>query len=179
MIEENYLKMKNEYIDSIKRWITEEGEVSPHITIFACLRDNPEDIALIHVPVQGVFMSTEKSKEEFVTNIIPKIAIEVKKKFIPKGVAWTSEVWIRVFDKKEGVPEDWKSKPIDEEALVINIEFESDKELLVYNIIRNGKQINEEGEIKDHVEIIKKELGDWETMTGRFTDLYKKIVADS
>ena len=178
MTEDKYLEIKDGYVNNIKKYIAEEGNIFPHLTIFANPKDNPEENAIIHVPIESKFMASEETKEHFMKEVVPTLAIELKKKFIPKGVAWTSEAWVRVFDKEEGVSKDWKSKPIKKEVLIINIEFEYKKEFLLFEIKRHGKQVNEEGNLTDYVELVEEDFSGAESMSGRFTNLYQKIIAD-
>ena len=178
MTEDKYLEIKDGYVNNIKKYIAEEGNIFPHLTIFANPKDNPEENAIIHVPIEGKFMASEEAKEHFMEEVVPGLAIELKKRFIPKGVAWTSEAWVRVFDKEEAMPEDWKSKPIQKEVLIINIEFEHKKDFLLFEIKRHGKQVNEDGNLTDYVELIEENISGAESMGGRFTNLYQKIIAD-
>jgi len=112
--------------------------------------------------------------------VLPKVFKELKKRFIPHGIAWAAEAWMRVADKNfNSSKDDWKSIPIRKEVIMISIESEDGNEFFMYEIKRSGKQVNSDGEFVDIVElerfddeVIKKSP---EQITGRFTGLFKKF----
>ena len=181
MTEEKYQELKEEYVGNIKRVMTELGFIRPHLTVFGKHVDEEkkDKDALVHIEVRDEFMRSENMKESFVQEIIPEIAGKIKKLVSPYGVAWTSEAWVRTAGKEEGVPDNWKTIPIDGEILMVNMDFENKSEMLVYDIKRNGKQVTEDGDIVDHVELIEKDMKEASGWGGRFTGLLKKFKAGS
>lgn len=179
MTEENYLSIKEDYISHIKDYVNETGGLFPHITIFAEIREPKDELetkpALIHIPIPDQFMSDDEKKEEFVTDVLPGIIKEVRKKFIPKGVAWAAEAWLRMADKKDDVS-DYKKLPIKKEVIIITIESESKNDSYIYEIVRTGKQVNSEGELVDAVKLEEMEsFKNPDQMGGRFSGLFKKF----
>ena len=179
MTEEKYQELKKEYVNNIKRVMTELGGIRPHITVFGSHIDEKQKDkdALIHIEVRDEFMRSETMKEGFVQVIIPEIAGKIKEMVVPYGVAWTSEAWVRTATKEQGVPDNWKELPIEREILMISMEFTHKKEMLIYEIKRKGKQVNEDGDLVDHIDLIEEDFSSVEAMTGRFTNLLEKFTA--
>jgi len=179
MTEEKYQELKKEYVGNIKRVMTELGFIRPHLTVFGTHVDEEKESkdALIHIEIRDEFMRSETMKEGFVQVIIPEIAKKIKDIVVPYGVAWTSEAWVRTATKEQGVPDDWKELPIEREILMISMEFTHKKEMLIYEIKRKGKQVNEDGDLVDHIDLIEEDFSSVEAMTGRFTNLLEKFTA--
>jgi hypothetical protein len=57
------------------------------------------------------------------------------------------------------------------------MQFNDRKDLITFDIVRNGKQVNDDGDLIDKVELIETDLkGD--SFSGRLSDLYEKFVID-
>jgi len=171
MTEEKYQELKQEYVGNIKRVMTELGFIRPHLTVFGSHKDEEikDKDALVHIEVRDEFMRSETMKEGFVQVILPEIAEKIKEMIVPYGVAWTSEAWVRTAAKEQGVPDNWKELPIEKEVLMVSMEFTNKKEMLIYEIKRNGKQVNEDGDLVDHIDLLEQDFSNAEGMTGRFT----------
>jgi hypothetical protein len=184
MTKEQYHDLQDDYIQHILEYVKDNGNLFPHISIFADIIDPKEEEmdkpALIHIPIDDEYMKDEDSKDEFVDEVLPKVFKELKKRFIPHGIAWAAEAWMRVVDKNFNPSKDnWKSIPVRKEVIMISIESEDGNEFFMYEIKRSGKQVNSDGEFVDIVElerfndeVIKKSP---EQITGRFTGLFKKF----
>ena len=171
MTEEKYQELKEEYVGNIKKFMTDLGSMFPHISVFGDHKDEEKKDAIVHIQVPEEFMKSEQMKETFVRDVVPKIAEKIREKFIPYGVAWTSEAWVRTAQKDQGVPDNWKELPIEKEILLVNMEFTHKKEMVIYEIKRNGKQVNENGDLVDHIDLIEETMSGAEKMSGRFTGL--------
>ena len=176
MTEERYNDLKEGYVNNIKKFITEMGDIFPHITVFGLHKEDQSRNAIIHIPIEDEYMRSEERKEAFINEVLPQIAKKLKEQFIPEGVAWTSEAWVREAEKDAGVPDNWKELPIKREVLFINLEFEHKKEMIVYEIKRVGKQVNEDGDIVDHVDLIEQDFSKGESSGGRLVGLYEKFI---
>lgn len=180
MTEEKYQELKEEYIGNIKQFMTDMGSIFPHISVFANHKDDEEKKdAIVHIQVPEEFMRSEQMKETFVQDVIPEIAKKIREKFIPYGVAWTSEAWVRTATKDEAVPNNWKDLPIDKEILMVSMEFVHKKEFIIFDIKRNGKQVNEDGDLVDHVDLLEQDFSGADGMSGRFTGLLEKFTVRS
>jgi len=181
MTQDQFNTLKEDFITNIREYVTENGSIFPHISIFADVR-NPsteeENIpALIHIPIPDELMMDDEGKDKFVNKVFPKIAEEVKKKFVPTALAWTAEAWVRTMDKNKDLEKtNWKELPIEKEVVIITIESNDDKKCVIYDIIRNGKQITPEGDMVDKVELIEaKNLAHPDGIGGRFSGLFAKL----
>lgn len=182
MTEEIYLTLKENYIDYIKYYVAETGGLFPHITIFAEVRHPKEDekdkTALIHIPIPDQYMSNDDGKETFIVEVLPDIIKEVKKMFIPKGVAWAAEAWLRMADKKDDIT-DYKKLPIKKEVVIITIESENKNDSFIYEMLREGKQVNSIGDLVDVVNLKQIEkFSNPDSLGGRFSGLFKKFNND-
>ena len=122
-------------------------------------------------------MENEETKDEFINDVLPDVFKSLKKKFIPVGVAWASEAWMRVADKDFNPnTDDWKAVPIKKEIIIITIESEFDNTCITYEIKRNGSQVNSDGELTSSIELEKlDEMASPTSVGGRFTGLFKKL----
>ena len=109
--------------------------------------------------------------------MLPEIASSLKESFITTGVAWASEAWLRSSHIDDKQPENWKDMPIKKEVLMVSMESAFGNETSVYEIVRNGMKVTEEG-LSDTIELIKDEELSGENLNfeGRFTGLYKKFI---
>ena len=179
MTEEKYNDMKSSYKELVKKMMIEMGGLNPHITVLGVHKEDGHD-SIIHVPIESKYMKSEDTKDLFVDEVVPEIAKELTKRFEVKAVGWAAEAWMRTANKEEGLPENWKDLPIKKEVLIMTIESDAHNETIIMEIIRNGKQVNAEGDLIDAIELIElEELNDGAQAGGRFTGLYKKFTANS
>lgn len=182
---ENIEVLKNDYIKFIKDTIQETGGLYPSFTVFSEIKGEYEEdkpkIGLIHIPIPGKFIEDVDSKDELVNEVLPEISKTVKENFIPYALAWASEVWVRRISKDDAKKFGNKLDQLIEsaekvEAVFINIESEFDNNVYVYEIKREGKQINSDGDLVDQISLIEaSDLTESVTegsMSGRFANLF-------
>ena len=177
MTQDDFKDLKQTYIEHIQQYIKDVGNLFPHITVFADIKDAKEDDkpAIIHIPIPEEFMETDDLKDKFLEEVLPGVFKAVKAEFIPIGVAWGAEAWVRTVEKN-AVVKDYKKLPIEKEVIFISIETKDKHETLVYDIERNGKQVHPDGSITDIIQLTEaKESGMSSGVTGRFTELYKLL----
>ena len=176
---------KELYLKNIKRYIAAEGSLFPHFVVFGERKTKSEteedpDFALIHIPIPDEYMENNETKDKFVEDVIPEIAKEVTKKYTCEAVGFAAEAWIRVANSDKELP-NWKELPIKKEVVFINIESKDNTLFRVYNINRLGKQVNENGDLTDHVELEEDAVlstMDGSSVTGRMSGLYKKFTEE-
>jgi hypothetical protein len=182
MTEEEFKILKEDYLELITKMITESGGLSPSFTILGTHRPDGKS-AICLVPIDSKYMKDEASKDQFIDKMVPEIAEKVRERIDIHAIGWASEAWMRVADAKTVDPDkgidDWKSIPIKAEILIVSIDSEEHKETLIKEIVRKGKQVNEDGHLIDLIELI--DIPGYEdkpmhAATGRFTDLYKKFT---
>lgn len=181
MTKEKYFDLQEDYIEHILDYVKESGNLFPHISIFADMlkpkEDEKDKPALIHIPIDNKFMENDETKNEFVNDILPDVFKSLKEKFIPVGVAWAAEAWMRIPEKGfNSDKDDWKAVPIRKEIIMINIESEFGNTCFMYEIKRLGVQVTADGELTDSVELIKlDELDSPSNIGGRFSGLFNKF----
>jgi hypothetical protein len=114
----------------------------------------------------------------FIEEIVPSVFKSITERFIPAGMAWASEAWMRIADANTFDPkrDNYKNIPIKKEVLFISIETDYINETRIYDIERKGKQVNADGELIDHITLIEnQELKAPDKVEGRFAGLYKKL----
>lgn len=182
MTTEEYNSIKKGYLELVTKIMTESGSMMSSFTVLGIQKDDGKN-AIVHVPIEPKFLKTEEAKEDFMNEVVPEIAKEIRERFDIKAVAWASEAWLRTADAKtttrEQLRQDWKSLPIKKEVLIITIESEDRNDIFISEIVRKGKQVNEDGELTDIIELVDLPEYNQEGMQageGRFTDLYKKFT---
>jgi hypothetical protein len=183
MTKEKYEDIKDDYVQHIIDYVENHGGLFPHISVFADVI-NPKDDehkdkpALIHIPIDDDFMKDEESKDKFVDEILPDVFKTLKEKFIPQGIAWAAEAWMRIADKSfDPDKQDYKKLPIKKEVIMINIESKNTNDCFIYEIQREGKQVNADGSLVDTVKLLKLDnmSGNMPVGGGRFTGLFNKF----
>lgn len=180
MTDQIYQNLKNQYIVNITESLVETGEFPTQISVFGTHRsEEMKDVdGVIHIPIPSEFMKSGEQKDLFMTKMLPQIAEKVKEFIIPCGIAWASEAWLRTLSKDSEVPENWKEIPIEKEVLIVNLDFGEITEMLMYEIMRKGKQVNSSGILVDHIELKEAPvMTSGEAVGGRFTGLYKKFIS--
>ena len=183
MTPEDFKELKDEYLDHIKSQLSEEGGLIPHFTVFADMIEKDEESdddnrkAVIHLMVPSDLIDTDEGKDIIVEEILPKMMTKIKSKFIPHGIAWASEAWMRIADKDfNPKKDDFKTIKVKKEVLFISLETKDTAEAFVYEIKRNGKQVNAEGNLVDKVDLIEiPDIKDMNSSEGRLSGLFKKL----
>lgn len=183
MTPEKYEDIKKAYIEYITDLMTDMGSLYPHVTVFADQKkpknEDEKKPAIIHIPIPEQLIDTDEGKETFVSEILPEVFKKLKEDFIPSGVAWASEAWMRIIEKHDEMPENYKDIPISKEVIILTIDTATDEneELFIYEVKRDGKQVNQFGDFVDKVELIlQPELSKgYDRMKGRFSKLFKKF----
>ena len=182
MDNEEYIEIKDMFVDHVKNYMTNTGGMQPHITVYAKYKkDDDSELSgrngIIHIPIPGEYFESEDKKDEFMDNVMPSISKQIKTKFLVQAVGWASEAWMRTADKKDNLS-NYKKLPIKKEILIITLESEKHNDFITFEIIRKGKKVNEDGDLVDDVELL--EMTDLNTsgeakIGGRFSGLYDMI----
>lgn len=177
MTKEQFIEMKEGYLDDMKSMLLENGNISATITIIG---EQKEDLAssIVHIPLPDQIVNSDDGKQMFVDRIIPEISKKINQKFNIHAVAWASEAWMREAHVDDYNPDkdNYKDLPIKKEILIITIDTETATESYMYEIVRMSIAPN--GDLVDKVDLV--EIPDMSqalgSSTGRFSGLYKKFT---
>jgi hypothetical protein len=155
--------MRGEFVDSVIRMVKGEGFLAPFMGLFALNSDKKKTLMI--VPLDGDYLHEEK--DLFFEDIVPALRDRLHDQgFKIYAVCLASEAWARVtnaadFDYTE---EAIKALP-KEEILIITYLAEDEKVITLFDLVRDGKAVNQEGNIIDYV-----------TLTERNEDEDSRIV---
>lgn len=174
MTKELLKQATDSYIENVKKEIEEMGGMYPHLVLFGTHKSNPDVPGIIHVPVNNEFMADGTSKDVFVEVVIPDVAEEVKKGFDIEAVAWASEAWLQ----------NAKDKNERKECFVIHFEYSDKTHMIMHEMIRTGKKVNEKGELIDIIDLVpiddllvdKISKSEKHQSEGRFSNLLRHFV---
>lgn len=181
MTDEQFIEIKGEYFENMKRILLDTGNIQPTVTIIG-LHKEKQKPAIVHIPLPASIANSDRKKQMFVDEMIPELSKKVNERFTVDAVCFASEAWMRTAEKDEFDPEvdNYKELPIKKEILIITIENKNGTECSIYEIKRNGKSVNPDGDIVDYIELEK--LPDLEkpySLTeGRFSKLYEKFIKE-
>ncbi len=165
----NTKKISEDFID--------KGRMNIHITMLV-YDTKEEDFADAIVKIPDEFLMSDSGKNMF-AEIAPFVmGLAATNNKVPLCFSWASEAWIRVMkDENNGkVPENWKDHP-KEEVLIVYYETEELSEMDCFDINRDGKKIDSEGDLIDSIELTENEklkTKDGGKLQGRFTEIFKK-----
>jgi hypothetical protein len=175
---EHFNDMKEYYLNYTKESLIKDGYIVPSFAIFA-YKTSDNFPAMIQMPIPGSFLESDESKENFINNVFPLMAEQVRKEFKPFAILWSSEAYFREtsadFDLEKN---DFRDIPIKKEILIITIDTAENNEVKLYDIKRNGMTVNNEG-LVDSIEIsVMEEEVNSSDFSGRFSNLYKKLMGE-
>ena len=140
MTQEQFLILKDEFIQDVKNHIIEHGEINPHLSVLGDIRNPKSDEdkrpALVQIPLPENLMENKKEKQHFLNFVFPSIVKDVKKKFKIQSLVWTAI--------------DYSPK---NEFVMISVQTSKNKEFFTYKIVRNGKSVNSVGNLVDKIEL--------------------------
>lgn len=164
------------HLDIVKKYINEEGEIFPHVTVFGKKVDaEEENLSIINIPLTGNVVKLGEKK--FINEVLPTIGKKIRQDFDIYGVSFTAMANMVMISKDEESSEETKKKS---DVVVISFEFDDieDPILRIFEIKEIGSQINESGEMVKQVELTyNKEVSEGATqgMEGEMVGLYKKL----
>jgi len=182
--------LKEDYIEHIKNYVNEFGNLFAHISIFADLKEpepgEEDKPAIIHIPIPNEYMKDGESKDNFVDNILPEIIENVKEKFNPIAIGWAAEATMRVAGSLFNVQkDDWTKIPVSKDVIIICIDSKSTNNTFLYEVkhISDDKlsnlKVTKSGEFAERVELIditeKYQDNQIKNVGGRFGSLYKRF----
>lgn len=175
---ENFKKENNV---NMAKWLAINGGLAPMCTL---LVKNNDEFKVVVAPIPEEAMESPENKRKFLS-IMPKFFDKLEE----EGhevicFSYSSEAWIRMInvedaDEIDDIDFNSLSK---KEILISSYETATDATVEVNNIIREGKIVNEDGNLIDCVRLEKnKEMSDAEeegagTIGGEFANIYRNYL---
>lgn len=149
-----YQEVKKDYIDNIVRHIQDVGNMFTHIALLGVKKNSDGQVGIIHIPIDSSFTADRESKKEFFTEVVPKVAKKVKEEFDIYGSYFTSEAWMRIGGKDQDFEEAMSTAIKEEVLIIIGYTVKTGLTSEIYNIERNGKKVNSDGDLVDIVTLV-------------------------
>ena len=178
LTEDQYQEIKTRYLKTIVKATEEAGGLPGHLALFATEKDDPDaKETIVFMKIDDTFLSTEFGKDVFVEKMIPIMANDINKTFNVHSVAWSSEAWLRETKLDQVIPDNYKELPIKKEVIIVNIESLDKTECVMYDVLRNGHQVNADGDFTETVVLeLMTETDQMINASGRFTGLIKHFI---
>jgi hypothetical protein len=180
MTKEEFIELKDSYIDNIQKYFKEIGDLFAHVALFCEFKKDAEDYderpAIIHIPIPGDLLKSNDGKDFFIDSLLKDAVKDVKEKFIIKGLAWSAEAWMKVANKYPKNHKEMDDLSVKAEVIIISIESDYVNECNIFEIERSKISVQNDGSLKAE-EINFNNLGmqDASNVGGRFFGLYKSI----
>ena len=159
---------KKETIRMIELMMAKTGGMSPVAIILVKGMKSAEEkgkSGAVVCPIPPEHFEDSDSKKNLAKVILPKVFEELESRGLELiCFSWSSEAWIRSKHKDDESPnDDWRDLP-KREALITTFEYADGSDLTVNYMHREGKIVNEEGNLIDCIRLEKDptfdEMGD-------------------
>jgi len=134
----------------ISKIITDQGGLQPLGAVM--LHDKSTDaMELGFIPVPGDLLKDSDSKDTLAKNVFPSVFKTMEHGDFKEIVifAFATEIWIRE-TKSPTIQDNWKDLP-KKEGVMIQIETESETDMIIKLVNREGQVVNTDGELIDQV----------------------------
>lgn len=193
MTKEEFIELKDSYIEHIQQYFKKSGDIFAHVAVFAEFKKdtNPSfnevenfqivgeeetDVdkpAIIHIPIPNEFLETGLGKDIFKDHILPDAINDIKTKCNIIGIAWTAEAWMSVTNK---MPKNLDELPVKAEVIIISVESEHINECKIFEIKRTEMSVLPDGKFQsEKIEFENINTLDAKSTGGRFSGLFKLI----
>lgn len=183
-IQKEIQAFKERHIETVRQLLIKQGSYDPMISMLV-YRDklNPVKFGIVNFELPVELFNSESGKDALAETVVPSLFdMLANNGLVPVCVSWSMEAYMRkapadfIADTPDFL-EKWQELP-KEEVLVSYFESEDESEMDCRFIIREGKTINEAGDLIDTITLKDNEYiraGNEETkIEGRFTDIFKK-----
>lgn len=171
---EHIENFKKENKENITKLISQMGGFAPLCTIFTHKNDN---YGVIIVTLPEDVLDSYENKQKFLKAMPDFFDSIVEDGHRIVCFSYSSEAWLRTADKNGGVPDNWQSLP-KIEALITSYETNDSVSLEIYNIIREGKIVDTEGDLIDCIRLEKNNDMDSKegNLQGGFSTIYRDYL---
>jgi hypothetical protein len=147
---ENHIKeFKVANVQMMQYLLSKQGGLDPMIVVL--VKEKNDDMNIVAVPVPGELLKNDQTKDVLAASIPTLLSMLAKEGKEPVCFSFSSEAWLR--KSPEGVtevPDNWKDLP-KIECMISSYESADASEMEVFEIIREGKMANENGDLIDAI----------------------------
>lgn len=129
--------------------LSKHGGLDPMIVVL--VKEENDEYNVVAVPVPSELLKDDNSKDALATSMPALLTMFAKQGKEPICFSFSSEAWLR--KTPEGVteiPDNWKDLP-KMECLISSYESADESDMEVFEILREGKIANENGELIDAI----------------------------
>lgn len=157
--------------------LSKHGGLDPMIVVL--VKESNDEMNVVAVPVPGEFLDNDNTKDALAAAIPSLLTMLTKQGKEPVCFSFSSEAWLR--KSPEGVtevPDNWKDLP-KTECMISTYESADESDMEVFEIIREGKMANENGDLIDAIVLRPYSIGnDGEkpkSLKGRFHGAFQEM----
>ena len=157
--------------------LSKHGGLDPMIVVL--VKEENDEYSVVAVPVPGEFLKDDNSKDALATSIPALLTMFAKQGKEPICFSFSSEAWLR--KTSEGVtevPDNWKDLP-KTECMISTYESMDESDMEVFEIIREGKMANENGDLIDAIVLRPYSIGENgekpKALKGRFYGAFQEM----
>ena len=175
---ENHIKeFKVANVQLMQYLLSKHGGLDPMIVVL--VKESNDEMNVVAVPVPGEFLNNDQTKDVLASSIPSLLAMLTKQGKEPVCFSFSSEAWLR--KTPEGVtevPDNWKDLP-KTECMISTYESADKSDMEVFEIIREGKMANENGDLIDAIVLRPYSIGENgekpKALKGRFHGAFQEM----
>ena len=175
---ENHIKeFKIANVQMMQYLLSKQGGLDPMIVVL--VKESNDEMNVVAVPVPGEFLNDDKTKDVLASSIPTLLSMLAKEGKEPVCFSFSSEAWLR--KTPEGVtevPDNWKDLP-KTECMISTYESADKSDMEVFEIIREGKMANENGDLIDAIVLRPYSIGENgekpKSLKGRFHGAFQEM----
>jgi hypothetical protein len=177
----NYAEHVKEFkianVQMMQYLLSKQGGLDPMIVVL--VKESNDEMNIVAVPVPGEFLHDDQTKDVLAGAIPSLLAMLAKQGKEPVCFSFSSEAWLR--KTPEGVtevPDNWKDLP-KTECMISTYESADESDMEVFEIIREGKMANENGNLIDAIVLRPYSIGENgekpKALKGRFHGAFQEM----
>lgn len=177
----NYAEHVKEFkianVQMMQYLLSKQGGLDPMIVVL--VKESNDEMNIVAVPVPGEFLHDDQTKDVLAGAIPSLLAMLAKQGKEPVCFSFSSEAWLR--KTPEGVtevPDNWKDLP-KTECMISTYESADESDMEVFEIIREGKMANKNGDLIDAIVLRPYSIGENgekpKALKGRFHGAFQEM----
>lgn len=167
---------KSRNTEAMQYLLSKNGGLSPTISVL--VKEKDDKINIVVVPVPNELLQNLQGKDLLAQSLPKLFELLVKENKQPICFSFSSEAWLRKTPEgTKEIPDNWQDLP-KIECLISTYESADESDMRVYEIIREGKMANDEGDLIDAI-VLRPYLDEKDepmtNMKGRFSGIFQEF----